>query len=150
MESIIEEDENHLCPQGLERQPEGTNLLKESITIKASSVSKKDLRQKSGSDGSSINLQLKNENEQLSTMQTSSGFSTTKRSPREPSFESNNVRVGSDARLRPQLISSQNYKSLYQLRSTDRENIASFRPLPGANLTSNGFNRIIEEEEFAY
>lgn len=28
--------------------------------------------------------------------------------------------------------------------------MGSFRPLPGANLTANGFSNIIEEEEFAY
>jgi len=90
-------------------------------------------------------------------MQTSSGFSNTKRSPRDPSFESTNKRgsgedTSSSLKLRPHLISSQNYNSLHQLRPTDRDrDMGSFRPLPGASLTANnGFGNIIEEEEFAY
>lgn len=168
MESIIEEDENQLrdpCPQvedgplgshhALQERREGIEIHKDA-TKAASSIPRLDPGQKSGSNGSttmSSNFQLKNEIE-LSTMQTSNGFSNTRRSPSDPSFESNIIRQGGNdntqLRLRPQLISSQNYKSLHQLRSTDRDNIRSFRPLPGANLTSNGFNNIIEEEEFAY
>ena len=95
---------------------------------------------------------LKNENE-LSTMQTSGGFSNTRRSPRDPSFESNNKRGGGGAdaqlRLRPQLLSSQNYNSLHQLRPVGKDS-SSLRQLPVANSTSYGFNNIIEEEEFAY
>lgn len=104
-----------------------------------------------GSNGSttmSSNFQLKNDNE-LSTMQTSGGFSNTRRSPRDPSFESNSKKDG-QLRLRPQLISSQNYNSLHSLRPVDKDTAGSFRPLPGANLTSTGFNNIMEEEEFAY
>lgn len=41
----------------------------------------------------SSNFQLKNDNE-LSTMQTSGGFSNTRRSPRDPSFESNSKKDG--------------------------------------------------------
>lgn len=40
---------------------------------------------------------------------------------------------------------------MHTLKPIDRGgDSASFRPLPGANLTSTGFNNIMEEEEFAY
>ena len=41
---------------------------------------------------------------------------------------------------------------MHSLKPIDKaiDSSASFRPLPGANLTSTGFNNIIEEEEFAY
>ena len=100
----------------------------------------------------SSNIQLKNENGELSTMQTSGGFSNTRRSPREPSFESNNHKRGQgdqQLKIRPQLISSQNYNSLHQLRPVDKES-GSLRPIPGANSTSYEFNNINEEEEYAY
>ena len=170
MESILEEDENQQVKEpfnkrgvGAQNNDENVLDLKSQLRVKKNTS----LQRKDGSNGSttmSTNFtQVKNENGELSTMQTSGGFSNTRRSPREPSFEnSQSMKQGaadSTLRLRPQLLSSQNnYNSLNQLRPIDKESSASNvsnprqQIIPGANHTSShgGFNNIIEEEEFAY
>ena len=100
-------------------------------------------------------------------MQTSGGFSNTRRSPRDISGDgSGNKRVANghvptasslegsagQLRFRPQMLNQQNYHSVHTLKPIDKDSSSgtSFRPLPGANLTSTGFNNIMEEEEFAY
>lgn len=93
----------------------------------------------------SSNFSLKNENNDLSTAQTSGGFSN-KRSPRDPSQETGNKRDGSQIRLRQQFVNQASYNSLHQLRSVDKESLR----LATKNSACNEFVGIIEEEEFAY
>lgn len=120
MESILEEDEHQLKDNPGRQGPD-----EPLVPVKTKMKLQTSLRGKEfkgpGSNGSTTMsqkvIQTKNDHE-LSTAQTSGGFSNTRRSPRDPSFESSNMKNTGDKqlRLRPQLMNSQNYASLHQIR----------------------------------
>lgn len=111
MESILEEDENQAKDNNM--MPGLGRLKTYDVTATISAKHQTSLRvgkdfQGSTSNGSttlSQNVHPKAGDNELSTAQTSGGFSNTRRSPRELSFESNNVRAaaavaGGDKQLR--------------------------------------------------
>ena len=124
LESILETDENQvkeshqkkLLQQHKQKQQAHLHKQEDQVTMdsqdnaiearqhsqnqqKAKKKQQTSQQRKDGSNGSTTMssnnfTQIKNTENEMSTMQTSGGFSNTRRSPREPSHESTQKRVG--------------------------------------------------------